>query len=136
MLVDGHVKVYTGRKSNLPKKFVSREKLCLPATASYWVNTLGGQPLLCLHQDYDPGLIKALEHDVVNELKAIGALSADAVDLTVKGCTSAPLVTLVFDREGWSPAMMLKLARKGIACVNWQQIKIKREKSKICTLGS
>ena len=121
LLVDGHVKVYSGRKGNLPKKFVSREKLCLPATASYWVNTLGGQPLLCLHQDYDPGLIKALEHDVVNELEAIGALSADAVDLTVKGCTSAPLVTLVFDREGWSPAMMLRLARKGIACVNWHK---------------
>ena len=121
LLVDGHVKVYSGTKGNLPKKFISRQKLCLPAAASYWVNMLGGQPLLCLHQDYDPGLVKALEHDVVGELQAIGALNGKAADLTAKDNTSDPLVTLVFDREGWSPEMMRRLARKGIACVNWHK---------------
>ncbi|MDE0698490.1 MAG: hypothetical protein OXH76_21945, partial [Boseongicola sp.] len=43
--VDGHVKVYAGRKGRLPKHFVSRQKLCLPASTSYWVNALGGRPL-------------------------------------------------------------------------------------------
>ena len=121
LLVDGHVKVYSGRKGNLPKKFISRQKLCLPAAASYWVNTLGGQPLLCLHQDYDPGLVKALEHDVTKELRSIGAVTEKAPDLTAPDNTSEPLVTLVFDREGWSPQMMHRLARKGIACVTWQK---------------
>ena len=53
LAVDGHVKVYTGRKGKLPKHFVARQKLCLPATASYWINALGGKPLLCLHQSLE-----------------------------------------------------------------------------------
>lgn len=43
--VDGHVKVYTGRKGRLPKHFISRQNLCLPAATSYWLQVLGGQPL-------------------------------------------------------------------------------------------
>ena len=31
LAVDGHVKVYTGRNGRLPKHFVARQKLCLPA---------------------------------------------------------------------------------------------------------
>ncbi|MFZ1524180.1 MAG: putative transposase [Saprospiraceae bacterium] len=45
--IDGHVRIYTGDKANLPKKYVSRQKLCLPATLEFWVNTQTGLPLLC-----------------------------------------------------------------------------------------
>ncbi len=121
LLIDGHVKVYSGTKGRVPKKFVPRQKLCLPATVSYWVNVLGAQPLLCLHQDYDPGLVSALEHDVVKELHAIGVASSEAPDLTVADSNAEPLVTLVFDREGWSPDLFKRLARKGIACITWQK---------------
>ena len=62
LAVDGHVKVYTGRNGRLPKHFVARQKLCLPASVSYWINALGGTPLLCLHKALDPKLIKAIEH--------------------------------------------------------------------------
>ena len=34
LYVDGHVKAYTGRLGRLPKHFVSRMKLCLPASAA------------------------------------------------------------------------------------------------------
>ena len=68
LCVDGHVKVYAGRKGRLPKHFVARQKLCLPASTSYWVNALGGQPLLCLHKPLDPKMVCALEHDVVPAL--------------------------------------------------------------------
>ena len=40
LAVDGHVKVYTGRNGRLPKHFVARQKLCLPASVSY----LGQRP--------------------------------------------------------------------------------------------
>ena len=65
LAVDGHVKVYTGRSGRLPKHFVARQKLCLPASVSYWINTLGGTPLLCLHQALDPKLVKAIKQEVV-----------------------------------------------------------------------
>ena len=102
LAVDGHVKVYAGRKGRLAKHFVARQKLCLPATASYWVNALGGAPLLCLHKRLDPAMVKAIENDVVPELRRIGALAEDAPDLTAPRLRE-PALTLVFDREGLEP---------------------------------
>jgi len=34
--INGHVRVNHGYQANLPKKFVSRQKLCLPGTTEYW----------------------------------------------------------------------------------------------------
>ncbi len=44
LAVDGHVKVYASRKRCLPKHFVARQKLCMPATTGYWINALGRLP--------------------------------------------------------------------------------------------
>ena len=82
LAVDGHVKVYTGRNGRLPKHFVARQKLCLPASVSYWINALGGTPLLCLHKALDPKLVKALEQDVVPHLLQLGVVPEAAPDLT------------------------------------------------------
>ena len=120
LAVDGHVKVYTGRKGRLPKHFVARQKICLPASASYWINALSSMPLLCLHKELDPKMVRALEHDVVPELEALGIVTSDAPDLTAAQA-GEPAVTLVFDREGWSPALFLRLARRGIACITWHK---------------
>ena len=109
------MKVYTGRNGRLPKHFVARQKLCLPASVSYWINALGGTPLLCLHKALDPKLVKALEQDVVPHLLQLGVVPEAAPDLTQPEA-GAPALTLVFDREGWSPDLFKRLARRGIAC--------------------
>ncbi len=44
LYVDGHVRVYHGSKTKLPKRFVSRERLCLRGTTDYWINDARGQP--------------------------------------------------------------------------------------------
>ena len=120
LAVDGHVKVYAGRNGRLPKHFVARQKLCLPASVSYWINALGGAPLLCVHKALDPKLVKALEHDVVPQLLQLGVLAHEAPDLTGPHA-GAPALTLVFDREGWSPDLFQRLARRGIACITWHK---------------
>ena len=120
LAVDGHVKVYAGRNGRLPKHFVARQKLCLPASVSYWINALGGAPLLCVHKALDPKLVKALEHDVVPQLLQLGVLPQAAPDLTQPDA-GAPALTLVFDREGWSPDLFKRLARRGIACITWHK---------------
>ena len=120
LAVDGHVKVYTGRNGRLPKHFVARQKLCLPASVSYWVNALGGAPLLCLHKALDPKLIKAIEQDVVPHLVKLGVVPEAAPDLT-RPDAGVPALTLVFDREGWSPDLFKRLARRGIACITWHK---------------
>ena len=120
LAVDGHVKVYTGRNGRLPKHFVARQKLCLPASVSYWVNALGGAPLLCLHKALDPKLIKAIEQDMVPHLQHLGVVPEAAPDLT-RPDAGVPALTLVFDREGWSPDLFKRLARRGIACITWHK---------------
>ncbi len=120
LAVDGHVKVYTGRKGRLPKHFVARQKLCLPATTSYWVNALGGLPLLCLHKDLDPHLTQALEQDILPALERLGVVGPQGVDLTTD-TEAEPALTLAFDREGWSPALFGRLARRGVAVLTWHK---------------
>ncbi len=39
----------------------------------------------------------------------------------VAGSGVEPEVTLVFDREGWSPALFQRLARQGVACITWRK---------------
>jgi prepilin-type processing-associated H-X9-DG protein len=44
LYVDGHVRVYHGERTNLPKRYVAREKLCLRGVTDYWINDSLGQP--------------------------------------------------------------------------------------------
>ena len=85
--------VHWAQRSAAAKHFVARQKLCLPASVSYWVNALGGAPLLCLHKALDPKLVKAIEHDVVPHLVKLGVVPQAAPDLTPQA--GAPALTLV-----------------------------------------
>ncbi len=114
--VDGHVKACTG-KGRLPRHFVARLKLSRPAAAAYWIHAAGGQPLLCVPLQVDPGLVQAVESAVLPQLEAAGLERRP--DLTAGG--GEPDVTLAFDREGWSPEQFLRLAREGVACITWRK---------------
>ena len=120
LCVDGHVKIYSGRKGKLPKHFVARQKLCLPASTSYWINALGGKPFLCLNKALDPTMTHALEADILPALEKLGMLGSEAPDLTAPDA-GEPALTLVFDREGWSPALFKRLARRGVAVITWHK---------------
>jgi prepilin-type processing-associated H-X9-DG protein len=44
LYLDGHVRVYHGDQAKLPRRYVSRERLCLRGTTDYWVNDALGRP--------------------------------------------------------------------------------------------
>ena len=52
---DGHVRVYHGDQTALPRHYVARERLCLRATTDYWVNAMDGQPFLYVNKEVDAG---------------------------------------------------------------------------------
>ncbi len=108
LFVDGHVQVYSGQ-GRLPKHFVTRQKLALPASVGYWVHALGGAPLLCLHRQIDAGMVSEIWNGMVPQLRQLGLLAG----------AGAPRLTLVFDREGWSPRLFRELRALGIAGVTW-----------------
>ncbi|MBI3300661.1 MAG: hypothetical protein HYZ72_01065 [Deltaproteobacteria bacterium] len=117
--VDGHVRVYNGDKATLPRHFVARQKLCLRASADYWVNALGGQPFFVMQQDVDPHLIQVLQGQIVPRL-----LNEVPNQPTLKQLDENPLLhrfTVVFDREGYSPQLLADLKQQRIACLTYHK---------------
>ena len=53
-------------------------------------------------------------------LQHLGVVPEAAPDLT-RPDAGVPALTLVFDREGWSPDLFKRLARRGIACITWHK---------------
>jgi hypothetical protein len=97
--IDGHVRVYHGEKANLPKRFVSREKLCLSGTTEFWINDEKGLPLMVLTGELNEKLKVAIEQAIPKILKGI----------TVAPKPGEPVFTLVFDREAYEPNWFIKL---------------------------
>jgi len=119
LYIDGHVRVYHGEQTPLPKHYVARQKLCLRATADYWVNAMDGQPFLLIHPAVDPGLIQVLEHEIVPRLEAQVPSQPSAQCLEANPL--AHRFTLVFDREGYSPAFFQRMKERRIACISYRK---------------
>lgn len=51
---DGHVRVYHGEQTALPRHYVARERLCLRATTDCWINAMDGQPFPYVNKEVDP----------------------------------------------------------------------------------
>jgi len=117
---DGHVRVYHGEKTPLPRHYVARERLCWRATVDYWVNAMDGQPFLYLNQEVDPGLIQTLKNDVVPWLEQLAPKTAEQEQRLAED-PRAHWFTLVFDREGYSPELFAELLAKRIAILTYQK---------------
>jgi hypothetical protein len=118
LYADCHVRVYHGKKP-LPKHYVARQRLCLAASADYWVNAMDGKPFFVVNQAVDPGLLQTLEHDIVPRLERDVPNQPNAEELE-----AAPLLhrfTIVFDREGYSPDFFARMKERRIACLSYRK---------------
>jgi len=112
LYVDGHVRVYHGDQTQLPRHYVARQKLCLRATTDYWVNAMDGQPFFLRNQAVDPGLLQVLEQQIVPRLEKEIPNQPSAAELAHDA--KLHRFTLIFDREGYSPAFLLRMKDKRI----------------------
>lgn len=117
---DGHVRVYHGNQTALPRHFVSRERLCLRATTDYWINAMDGQPYLYVNKEVDPGLISTLKQDVIPWLEASVAKTPEQ-EQRLGEQPRAHWFTIVFDREGYSPELFEQLWEKRIAILSYNK---------------
>src|SRR5213596_544577 len=117
---DGHVRVYHGELTTLPRHYAARERLCLRATTDYWVNAMDGQPFLYVNKEVDPGLIATLKNDVVPWLQQLAAKTAEQEQRLAED-PRAHWFTLVFDREGYSPELFAELFQKRIAILTYHK---------------
>ena len=104
LYTDGHVKIYTGSKATLTKKFVSRQKLCLSATADFWLNDAKGLPLMVWTGELSEKLQCMIEDKMIPELLSTGMIASR--DTTQN---QTPVCTLIFDREAYEPKFFTRL---------------------------
>jgi hypothetical protein len=117
---DGHVRVYHGDQTALPRHYVARERLCLRATTDYWVNAMDGQPFLYVNKEVDPGLIATLKGDVIPWLEANVAQTPEQQRRLAED-PRAHWFTMVFDREGYSPELFEQMRKKRIAILSYHK---------------
>ena len=109
LYIDGHVRVYHGKRS-LPKAHVARMRLCMPATTDYWVNDAEGEPLFVVTAQANAGLVKMLPR-VLEEVRAL---------------VGERRITVVFDRGGFSPKLFVKLIADGFDILTYRKGRFRR----------
>jgi transposase len=120
LYVDGHVRLYHGKQTKLPRRFVSRLRLCLRGTTDYWVNDALGLPFFAVERPIDHGLLEALKSDIVPRLleDVPDQPTQEELDADPHRCR----FVIVFDREGYSPAFFQEMWQTHrIACITYHK---------------
>ena len=120
LYIDGHVQVYNGHLTQLPRRYVTRQRLCLRGTTNYWVNDGIGQPFFVVEKPVDPGLLNTLTTDIVPRL--LNDVPNQPDDEQLAANPLCHRFILVFDRAGYSPAFFKTLwERHRIACITYHK---------------
>lgn len=120
LYVDGHVRVYYGKQTKLPRRYVSRQRLCLRGMSDYWINDALGQPFFVVSTALTGGLLSMLREEIIPRLltdvpnqPSLSELEADS---------ALHRFVLLFDREGYSPEFFEEMFLKHrIACITYKK---------------
>jgi hypothetical protein len=107
LYIDGHVRPYHGRKYKLPKTHVQRRRLCMPATTDYWVNDANAEPLMFVTAPANESLLAMMEAELLPEIRRLAG--------------DERRMTLVFDREGWSPRRFKAWHKAGFDVITYRK---------------
>ena len=120
LYVDGHVRLYHGKKTLLPPRYVARQRLCLRGTTDYWVNDALGQPFFFVERPVDQGILEAIRNDVVPRLLEDVPRQPSQAELDQHPYLHR--FVIVFDREGYSPAFFKEMwETHRIACTTYHK---------------
>ncbi|MFC1525879.1 putative transposase [Candidatus Latescibacterota bacterium] len=89
LYLDGHVRPYHGRTHKLPKHHVPQRGRPMPGTQDFYVNDARAEPLFVVTAETTESLLAMMEDHLLPEIRFLVGLERR--------------VTVVFDREGWSP---------------------------------
>lgn len=98
--IDGHVQQYHGRAANLGKKYISRQKLCLPGIQEFWVNNKQGMPYFYVTGQVNEKLQQMIDEQIIPILLS---------QMPAPKAPQEPRFTIVFDREAYSPKFFDRL---------------------------
>lgn len=120
LYIDGHMRVYHGHKTKPPRKFVSRQRLCLRGINDYWVNDAIGRPFFVIDKVVDPGMLNVLREDIVPRL--LNDVPGQPSQQQLDADPHLSRFILVFDREGYSPVFFRDMWRDHrIGCITYHK---------------
>lgn len=119
LYIDGHVRVYHGTLTTLPRRYVARQRLCLRGTTDYWVNAMDGQPFFAVSQAADPGLVHVLEDQLIPRL--LKEVPGQPSAATLEADPRRARFTLIFDRAGYSPEFFARQWAQRIAVITYHK---------------
>lgn len=106
LYVDGHVRPYHGTTHTLPETYVTRRRLCMPATTDIWVQQQDAQPLFVVTAPANDDLLAMLRTQILPEVRRL---------------VGERRVTLCFDREGWSPKFFRECHLQGFDVLTYRR---------------
>jgi len=106
LYVDGHVRSYHGTAHTLPEAWSARRRLCVPATTDIWVHQQDAQPLFVITAPANDALIAMLRREILPEVRRL---------------VGDRRVTVVFDRQGWSPKFFRELHTQGFDVLTYRK---------------
>jgi hypothetical protein len=119
LYIDGHVRVYNGHLTELPRRYVARQRLCLRGTTDYWVNAMDGQPFFAVTQAADPGLLQVLAEHIVPQLLEEVPGQPSVQELEANRYLAR--FTMIFDRAGYSPEFFKERWKQRIAVITYHK---------------
>jgi transposase len=120
LYVDGHVRLYHGQQTQLPRRYVARQRLCMRGTTDYWINDVLGQPFFSVDRPVDHGLLEVLRNSVVPRLLQEVPGQPTAEQLRANPYLSR--FVILFDREGYSPTFFREMWQQHrIACITYHK---------------
>jgi hypothetical protein len=120
LYVDGHVRLYHGQQTQLPRRFVSRQRLCLRGTTDYWVNDALGKPFFLIERPVDHGLLEVLRSDIVPRL--LREIPGQPTEEQLQADPYLSRFVILFDREAYSPEFFREMWQKHrISCITYNK---------------
>jgi len=119
LYVDGHVNLYYGSQTQMPKRYVSRLRLCMSGSTDYWVSNRMGSPFFVVHKTVNEGMIKALVEDIIPRLNM--DVPNQPAEEELQADDRLHRYMLVFDRECYSIDFFEELENQRIAFCTYRK---------------
>jgi len=119
LYLDGHVRVYHGSDAKLPRRYVSRQKLCLRGTTDYWINDALGRPFFVVSKAITEGLATTLLDEILPEL--LGSVPGQPTPAQLQADPLLHRFVVIFDREGSHHSLLSRLWEHRVGIITYRK---------------
>jgi len=119
LYIDGHVNIYYGEQTKMPKRFVSRMRLCMSGSTDYYINDRLGQPFFVVSKEINESMIGTIKKEILPQLKSDIPNQPNAKELEANPLLNKFMI--ITDRECYSPEFMGDLWTERISMTTYKK---------------